>query len=203
MENIQVGTFGWQHEKWNGSFYPEDMPEDWQLDFYANTYRVVLVPEKQWCSWSSDEIAETVEAVEGEFSFFFELVSIEDETTVQALEVIAKEFGELAAGIVVFGDDVENVSNTIANLPVTMVSSSAVLETDLNWQWQTDNWMCSGNPCGVLKTLISDAKQQTALLKSFMQSLPDDYEGAALIVYEDVDMQQLNNLKVIGELLGY
>jgi len=203
LENMQVGTFGWQHEQWNGSFYPEDMPREWQLDFYANTYRVVLVPELQWRSWTEEEVEEVLDAVEGEFSFFFEFDSTGDVSAELELEKIAVAFGERAAGVVVFADTVEGVTESIANMPVTLVSSSQVLETGLNWQWQTENWICSGNPCGVLKNLTSDAKQQTALLKDFMQSLPEGFEGAALIVCEDVDMQQLNNLKVIGELLGY
>jgi len=46
---ILIGAAGWLHEKWgNEVLYPEDLPEDWYLSFYANEFPIVLVPDSQW-----------------------------------------------------------------------------------------------------------------------------------------------------------
>ncbi len=63
MSLIRVGCYGWQWSQWVGKFYPEDLPEDWQLDFYANYFRTVLVPHNQWLLWDSEACEEMVEAV--------------------------------------------------------------------------------------------------------------------------------------------
>ena len=62
-ELIRVGTYGWQWSQWQGGFYPEDLPEDWQLDFYANYFRTVLVPQAQWLQWTDEHCEDLVEAV--------------------------------------------------------------------------------------------------------------------------------------------
>lgn len=45
---VLIGAAGWAHPGWMGSFYPDDLPEDWRLAYYANLYRVVLVPAEAW-----------------------------------------------------------------------------------------------------------------------------------------------------------
>ncbi|MFV2060491.1 MAG: hypothetical protein ACC653_07370 [Gammaproteobacteria bacterium] len=41
---LHIGSYGWQYKKWQESFYPEDLPEDWQFSYYANEYSVIMVP---------------------------------------------------------------------------------------------------------------------------------------------------------------
>ena len=45
-KNITVGSYGWRHPHWRGSFYPEDLPEDWQLSYYSNEFSVVMVTDE-------------------------------------------------------------------------------------------------------------------------------------------------------------
>ena len=45
---VLIGTCGWQHPTWIHEFYPEGLPDDWQLGYYGNEYRVVLVPAAYW-----------------------------------------------------------------------------------------------------------------------------------------------------------
>jgi len=33
---------------WQEAYYPEDLPRDWRLDYYANDYSVVLLPSGNW-----------------------------------------------------------------------------------------------------------------------------------------------------------
>lgn len=41
---IAVGSRGWDHDHWAGSYYPHDLPPEWRLGYYANEFRGVLLP---------------------------------------------------------------------------------------------------------------------------------------------------------------
>lgn len=66
MDNLIIGTYGWNYPEWQDQFYPEDLPSEWFLDYYANFSRLVLVPENEWSQWlnSSDPEAALEELVD-------------------------------------------------------------------------------------------------------------------------------------------
>jgi len=41
---LHIGSYGWQYESWNNSFYPDDLPMEWQFAYYANEYSVIMIP---------------------------------------------------------------------------------------------------------------------------------------------------------------
>ena len=45
---VLIGAHGWQHPGWNGTFYPDDLPEDWRLGYYGNEFPLVGVPAGAW-----------------------------------------------------------------------------------------------------------------------------------------------------------
>jgi len=45
---ILIGACGWQYPVWDETFYPEGLPGEWQLGYYGNEYRVVLIPAAYW-----------------------------------------------------------------------------------------------------------------------------------------------------------
>ncbi len=47
---VLIGACGWQHKGWSGAFYPEDLPEEWQLGYYGNEFQVVIVPANYWAT---------------------------------------------------------------------------------------------------------------------------------------------------------
>jgi hypothetical protein len=44
---MELGSWGWDWDAWEGVFYPEDLPEDWRLSFYANEFPLVVIPGEQ------------------------------------------------------------------------------------------------------------------------------------------------------------
>jgi len=51
---ILVGANGWLHPEWQTQFYPDDLPNDWQLGYYSNEFPVVLLPATYWQSSADD-----------------------------------------------------------------------------------------------------------------------------------------------------
>ena len=45
---VQIGACGWQYDAWQGEFYPEDLPDEWQIGYYGNEFQVVLIPSDYW-----------------------------------------------------------------------------------------------------------------------------------------------------------
>ena len=40
---IRVGTSGWSYDHWRGSFYPEDLPDERRLEYYAKHFQSVEI----------------------------------------------------------------------------------------------------------------------------------------------------------------
>lgn len=204
MDNLQIGTFGWQMPEGQGDFYPDDMPVEWQLDYYSNLFRVVLVAESQWLSWDDDAMEDCVDAVEGDFGFY---LGIEGQLTAakqKQIDAIQQAFGDLLQGLVLFSEDsqVQAVSDVDSNgIPLTLISKNFALP---GWQVEINRLQISGNPLGYCDDLPADGKQQAALLKNFMQAMPKNSAGAAFFIGGDsINMNHVTNLKVVGEFLGY
>ncbi len=214
MENLQIGTYGWQHDSWLGEFYPEDLPVDWQLDYFSNAFRVVLVPQSVWSDWNEVDLQTVDEAVEAPFYFYFAVESGWDSFDTVLLPQIEKIVGVLksqAAGVVVLTEDLFNQTE-LAGLPVTLVSKQQKLP---GWCWQYQGLWMSGQPLAYLSELPTDSKAQVQILKDFMQSLSLEASSKASVAVlesqgvpcivggEKIDMQQVANLKTIGEFLGF
>ena len=67
-----IGACSWQHAQWQDEFYPEDMPDDWRLAYYANEFLTVMVPQDQWSAAGSEEYRSWMEECAGDFRFFLE-----------------------------------------------------------------------------------------------------------------------------------
>ena len=71
--DIIVAARGWAHANWSGGFYPEDLPEDWQLSYYSNEFRAVVVPAAVFAGVDPLEVERWVEDTEEEFRFYLEV----------------------------------------------------------------------------------------------------------------------------------
>lgn len=92
---LRFGARGWRHSAWLGGYYPEDLPEEWQLGYYANELNCVLLPAAEWVPASSAQIAEWRDEVGEDFRFFLEWPA----EAVEDLETKALQFGNSLGGV--------------------------------------------------------------------------------------------------------
>ncbi|RDH81365.1 MAG: hypothetical protein DIZ80_14840 [endosymbiont of Galathealinum brachiosum] len=97
-KTIRVGACDWDHAHWQGSFYPDDLPVDWRLTYYANEYSAVLVPESKWRSKEADFEQWADDVPEG-FRFYF-LTSRADEEDGSVVSLVNIYLGDMFAGFV-------------------------------------------------------------------------------------------------------
>ena len=71
---LLIGACGWSHSNWLADFYPEDLPSDWRLSYYANEFPVVLVTAGEWCLPEADATT-WCEDSEASFRFVLEITA--------------------------------------------------------------------------------------------------------------------------------
>lgn len=93
-EHFVVGSLGWDHAQWVGLFYPDDLPEDWRLTYYANEFRGVLVPAASWRSTGADTLSRWLGDVPDRFLFFLEWSgSAGQEQVAQCAHILGSRYG--------------------------------------------------------------------------------------------------------------
>lgn len=87
IKTLEIGAFGIQHQAWLESYFPEDLPDDWRLDYYSHHFKVVLLPVDEWLSVTKDDVTQWLEDVKDEFQF---LLAIDNkDINVAAIEQIS------------------------------------------------------------------------------------------------------------------
>ena len=98
---IAVAARGWLGSEWD-AFFPQDLPADWRLDYYANEFFAVLVPYTQWRDASDEALLEWLEQVSEDFLFFWEVLRSDDAALTRLQELLDSQalFAEHWGGIV-------------------------------------------------------------------------------------------------------
>ena len=97
---ISIGACGWQYPAWNESYYPEGLPEDWQLAYYGNEYPVVLIPDAYWALGRS-AIDVWLEETDVSPSFICECAFGADSTAQDTKYDLIAALGERVKGILI------------------------------------------------------------------------------------------------------
>jgi hypothetical protein len=93
---IEVIARDWDRADWCGGFYPEDLPEEWRLAYFANAFDAVLVPAAAW-QGDPSRLALWAQEVPHRFRFYLELPRGSDP---RAMAQAAAPLGERFAGSV-------------------------------------------------------------------------------------------------------
>lgn len=72
FRSLELAAYGWNPADWERMFYPEDLPEDWRISYYANEFGCVLLPAEDWKS-PLMEAAFWQAEVSPDFRFYLEI----------------------------------------------------------------------------------------------------------------------------------
>ncbi len=72
LTSLTLAAYGWSPANWLQMFYPDDLPQDWQIAYYANEFNSVLLPASGWESPVAQAAAWHAE-VGADFSFYLEI----------------------------------------------------------------------------------------------------------------------------------
>ena len=68
-----VGSAGWDHADWVGSFYPDDLPPEWRLSYYNNFFTCSYLSYDELSRQDSATLAQWVEDTLERFRFVLQL----------------------------------------------------------------------------------------------------------------------------------
>jgi hypothetical protein len=116
LTEIFVAARGWSHSSWYGSFYPDDLPEDWQLSFYSNEFSAVVVPASEWVGLDYVELERWVEDVPEGFRFYLEIEALltDWEQTAGLLKPLGDQLGGILLRPLDVDADLATISASIA-----------------------------------------------------------------------------------------
>ncbi|WP_019624692.1 hypothetical protein [Thioalkalivibrio thiocyanoxidans] len=104
-------------ESWWESFFPDDLPADWQLEYYTHYHSRLLLPASVWAAPEEDPFGPWAEAVPAKLRLTLEWSrDLSPEAGVAALARIEKELGEHLQGVALSVMDAEHAAAVEAAL---------------------------------------------------------------------------------------
>lgn len=70
--SLTLAAYGWSPVNWQQMFYPDDLPRDWQVSYYANELSRILLPARDWGA-SLTKAASWAAETGPDFGFYLEL----------------------------------------------------------------------------------------------------------------------------------
>jgi len=95
---IALGCFDWRHAAWEGGFYPDDLPAEWRLTFYANEFDALGLAAEAWLAPSLEELAGWVKDTREGFRLYPELPARRVPDLEARLQALGPRLGATLAG---------------------------------------------------------------------------------------------------------
>lgn len=222
-KNINLGAYGWKHTGWKGSFYPDDLPEDWQLTYYSNVFSSVLVPVEYWCGEVVPDCEEWLESVHDDFRFhiacderLFEHLSlaelsdclIELKQTLASLVFLPAENELSEQGIRQFMSLLEALAKDGSGAEVFGAGQSfAQLSASAGPVWRPGADV-GGSRFAYIENDVSDMREARQLVDAFVQQLPEALsqevvEATVIVNHPDLQAETVARLRSVIEIMGY
>jgi len=190
-ENLQIGARGWRHAHWQDSYYPDDLPEEWQLTFYANDFSVVLVPVEYWDKQNGYDLESWLDEVEEDFSFYLEAPSFNDEAESHLFQSQCQLMGEQLGGVLI--TEMGNVTDL--EVPCPVVKNSAAINVKSNAE-KLD--------IGLITQDYSDLRK----IRTWLESFDKQSVASQKVVFvtnldtPDVNVNTILEIKTLIEMMG-
>jgi hypothetical protein len=69
---VRLGSLGWSSPAWQETFYPADMPEEWQLTYFNTQFSCVFLEQAVWQRASREQMAQWHADTHAQFVFLLE-----------------------------------------------------------------------------------------------------------------------------------
>ena len=222
FKSLNIGAYGWKHESWSGGFYPEDLPQDWQLTYYSNAFNCVLVPVEYWCEQEMPDCEEWLENVHDEFRFhiacderLLECVPLEElKASLNILKPVLASLVFLPADSPMSEAGVRQYESLIESLGVEVFGADTIFDQalfDLGggiWQKQGDS-LTARFAC--IDDDVSDMREARKIVEAFVQQLPAGAETAEsdlaneatlIVANPRLEAETLSKLRSVVEIMG-
>lgn len=184
--SLQIGSIGWQHAHWDTAFYPEDLPADWRLTYYANEFSCVLLPLAALVAEELD-VAQLCDDVPDGFTFY---LLHEDAPWSSQLDDLAGAFGDRLGAIINDGGLTPDTDLPVLQLHAGNTAGAV---------WTVDQ--AAGSGVGMLALEEPDPRRWRGQLEAFRDQ-SDGNLRALFVSDQHPNMAAMQQLKTLVELMG-
>jgi hypothetical protein len=201
-DNVNVGAYGWLHPHWLGGFYHEDMPEEWQLNYYSNEFNCVLVPADYWHAEHGYDCDSWLDDVHENFVFYLELPAtlLTDRAKKQFLQQVTLLQPKLA-GIVVNEQARQPWLQKLAAVsPLYRMDVSNFDDKNL-----TDENLLLAAGLAILPDDLSDLRQCRQTLSDYFDVIKSESVAqpySLIVVHPQLSVTRLAQLRSVIEIMG-
>lgn len=210
-KSIHLGAYGWHHEHWFSTFYPDDIPtgetgeEDWLLTYYSNAFDTVIVPADYWCTDKKVDCENWLDDVHADFQFLvechariFDCLSMSD--WVDGLKKLRPQLGALvvlksevpSVDEVSFSDLIESVANTLG----VDVSGAGFDEI---WRQDDPRPSC----LAYIEDDLSDMRSARTVAEKFIDSTGEGDTATMIFDHPELQAAGLLKFRSVLEIMGY
>lgn len=216
-KNINLGAYGWQHTHWQDTFYPADLPADWQLSYYSNEFNCVLVPAACWQGDACAQCESWLDSVHEDFQFFLEchmgIFDVLDfDVFAESLQILRPQLFGL-----VFLDEKQRIPPQIErqfvslfeSLAVDVYASSPVFVEQAGVHvgdvWRPEQPQISS--FAYIEHELSNLREVRHYVEGFasqLEKVKPQVEDATMIVHHaNLQAANLSKLRAVVEIMGY
>jgi len=185
--SLDIVTGGWELPGWRRDLYPEDLPADWRLTYFANEFPAVMLAAKHWLPADAVQLKAWAEDVPDDFRFYLEDAA--PAAGRQDLDLALRVLGPKLAGLV-------QEAGADASLPVDGFSRFRILGAPVG---------LPGTGClpawRVPRAQIRDLRAARTWLEGLCAQAPGG-RGLLLLAGADVGVEDLRRWWHLVWLLG-
>ena len=193
LADVVVGARGWLHKPWIESFYPEDIPQDWRLGFYANEFNTLLVPWSQW-SESVAALEAELDDVADDFHLYLELP-----LTQQPLPAHLSEIKDHVTGLVCLTTESSAWQAAAAEFDIELLT----LLAENNDFFQRFTTLPARSKASLILMQSSGIEDLVMMREQLEKALQNTEKRLDIVFTDEIpDMEAMQNTRMIAELMG-
>lgn len=192
FSNLTLAAYGWSPANWSQAFYPDDLPQAWQVSYYCNEFIRILLPASVWESPLTQAASWVVDAGEG-FGFYLELTRelLQSTQWLQVQTAVEQHLAPLLLGLLV---DVD----TLPLLPVAWAERFPVHRRHPG-QWLAEMPVGAEAQLGVLHSLQA---LSPSALRALFEQIQRGTAHRDVILFLDAPWTTLEQVRLMQQLYG-
>ena len=209
---LELATYGWDGPAWS-TFYPEDLPAEWRLDYYSNEFDSLVIPAGEWAAATIDEAGEWLAQAPDGFRFYWEIDSVDGASRLLELASLPGKHDShiggwlFQSGLILETELFETLSSNLPGAaygehPVSTVQAEQLAAQGITLCWQQELALnCRGRGLRVLK--ISQRPELRVLRRTVEEQCAAGVGHLLLLIEPNPQtMPVLRDLQTFASLLN-
>ncbi|MBJ6611296.1 MAG: hypothetical protein JG718_13115 [Candidatus Thiothrix moscowensis] len=193
LRSLELAAYGWSPADWQRLFYPEDLPQEWRISYYANEFASVLLPVSVWDELPARQAVLWMAEVRPEFRFFAEITPalLRADHWSQVQEAIEKHLFQQVQGLWVTVDAVTALPNEWQGQFALHVQQAGELLAVPS--------VSAGVHCGLLRTTEPLSPQ---ILRQVFEQLKTTAAYPDVLLFLDTPWRTVEQIRLMQQLYG-